>query len=150
MKTPQEFDYKRIWLLRCHAVPHGLSSKHVLKFLVHKYMLLGDCLEGIQVCATFVADKENFAHTSFAEHMHHLKLRNLHFTQDTVLACLNFECFLLLQSSRKGLSGKLSLVVESEANVVSVPVPLIPLTRMEVIRKNLNQYEPTTKKYIIG
>ena len=113
-------------------------------------MLLGDCLEGIQVCATFVADKENFAHTSFAEHMHHLKLRNLHFTQDTVLACLNFECFLLLQSSRKGLSGKLSLVVESEANVVSVPVPLIPLTRMEVIRKNLNQYEPTTKKYIIG
>ena len=113
-------------------------------------MSLGDCLEGIQVCATFVVDKENFARTSFAEHMHHLKLRNLHFMQDTVLARLDFECFLLLQSSHKGLSGESSSVVESEANVVSVSVPLIPLTRTEVIRRNLNQYEPATEKYIIS
>ena len=85
MKTPPEFDYERISPFRCHAAQHGLFRKRVLKFLVRKHMSLGDRLESIQVRATFVADKEHFARTSFAEHAHHLKVRHLHFARDTLL-----------------------------------------------------------------
>jgi hypothetical protein len=85
MKTPPEFDYEWICPLRCHATQYGLFCKRVLKFLVRKHMSLGDRLEGIQVRATFVADKEYFARTSFSKHAHHLKVRHLHFARDTLL-----------------------------------------------------------------
>jgi hypothetical protein len=85
MKTPPEFDYERISPLRRHAAQHGLFCKRVLKFLVRKHMSLGDCLEGIQVRAAFVAYKEDFPRTSFAKHTHHFKVGHLHFARDTIL-----------------------------------------------------------------
>ena len=74
MKTPPKLDYEWIRSLRRHATQYGLFCKCVLKFLVRKNMSLGDCLEGIQVRAAFVAYKEHFSRTPFSEHAHHLKV----------------------------------------------------------------------------
>lgn len=85
METPPKFDYKWISALRCHTAQHGLFCKRMLKFLVREYMSLSDCLKSIQVRAAFVAYKEDFSRTSFAEHTHHFKVGHLHFARDTIL-----------------------------------------------------------------
>jgi hypothetical protein len=85
METPPEFDYERICPLCRHAAQHGLLCERVLKFLMGEHMSLGNCLEGIQIRAAFMAYKEHLSCTSFAEYTHHLKVGHLDFAREALL-----------------------------------------------------------------